>query len=304
MGKKFFLMKSQTVISSFELDLLRGLISKTVAKRNGMQYPNPSVGAMIIKDNKVISEGYHLVHGDAHAEVNALSLAGDHASGSTLLVTLEPCTHTGKTPPCVDAIIRANVSRVIWALDDPNPTTSGRAIGRLQAHNIDVVAHCIPDEARRCCPEFYSFYAHKRPYIYVKAAISLDGMIAPDAHGLTYISSSQSLMLVHQLRSYVQAICVGARTIGIDQPQLSVRMGIDVNDQPRIVILDPHNCVDMAWVERALNQGRRIVLFRSIGVEFSHALLIVDVGLTEDKRANWAHVFSVLYGLNVHGVFN
>ena len=289
-------------MSEYELDLLTTLISKTIANRNSRQYPNPSVGAMVVHGQDIIAEAYHLVHGDLHAEAEALVMAGDDARGATLLITLEPCTHFGKTPPCVDAIIKAKVSRVIWAIDDPNPKTFGKAKAILESHGIDVISNCMPDKARECIKEFYSFHALNRPYVYVKAAMSLDGMIAPHSNGLTYISSEQSLAVVHQLRSLVQAICVGANTIMVDQPRLSVRMGFSGPDQPKIVILDPHNLVDRHWVQGALDQGRSIVLFRSKGFDVQHSQLSVDLGLTDDKSSNWRHIFYVLYQMNIHGV--
>ena len=127
-------------------------------------------------------------------------------------------------------------------------------------------------------------------------------MIAPHSNGLTYISTEQSLAVVHQLRSLVQVICVGANTIAIDQPKLSVRMGIDVSEQPMIVVLDPHNSVDMNWVQGALDNGRSILLFRSKELDVHHPLLRVDDGLTIDKSNNWRYIFSVLHQMSIHGI--
>ncbi|MGA0242560.1 MAG: bifunctional diaminohydroxyphosphoribosylaminopyrimidine deaminase/5-amino-6-(5-phosphoribosylamino)uracil reductase RibD, partial [Candidatus Marinamargulisbacteria bacterium] len=163
--------------------MLNNLIQRTLELR-GTQFPNPSVGAMVIKDGTIISDGYHLVSGERHAEVVALDNAGDQACGATLLITLEPCCHDGKTPPCVDRIIASGVQRVVWAMNDPNPKMQGRAATVLVSHGLDVVAHALPAEAWPAIKEFHTFFDQQRPYIYVKTAMSLDGYIAPNTNGL------------------------------------------------------------------------------------------------------------------------
>ncbi len=280
---------------------MRELIQRTIDRR-GTQYPNPAVGAMVIKEDRLISEGYHLVSGEPHAEVKALVLAGEHSLGATLLITLEPCTHKGQTPPCIHAIIESGVRRVIWAIDDPNPLVGGAAHGFLASHGIEVISHCMPEEGKCCLPEFHTYHALERPFVYVKAAVSLDGMIAPNSDGLHYISSPESLALVQQLRSNVQAICIGANTINVDQPRLSVRLERCIDFQPMIVIIDPKNVVDMDWVRQALDSGRSIVLFCSQAVDMTHDHLVVHASLTDNKAANWQVVLAELYHRQVHGV--
>ncbi|MBL6722526.1 MAG: bifunctional diaminohydroxyphosphoribosylaminopyrimidine deaminase/5-amino-6-(5-phosphoribosylamino)uracil reductase RibD [Candidatus Margulisbacteria bacterium] len=289
------------IISAFEHQMLIHLIRATVQTR-GTQYPNPAVGAMVIREGQIISEAYHCSHGSHHAEVLALAQAKGRTDGATLLITLEPCTHHGKTPPCVDAIINHGIKRVVWAMDDPNPKTSQKAQAILNQHGIEVAANGLSEEAIQCCPEFHAFYAKKRPYVYVKAAISLDGMIAPNRTGLTYISSNESLNVVQHLRTWVQAIVVGAHTIAIDQPRLSIRLDRKGDIQPMIVILDPNNKVDVDWVKRALALGRTIYLFRSAPVAWTHDQLLVDTSLTKNKKHNWAHVFTMLHQQGIQGV--
>ena len=213
-----------------------------------MQYPNPAVGAMVIKDGVSISKA-HLVAGKDHAEVIALAKAKGQTRGATLLVTLEPCSHYGKTKPCVQEIIDAGIDRCIWAINDPNPDVFGKSKQILEAHHIEVYDDVAPEKGHDLIKEFYSFYSAKRPYVYVKAALSLDGYIAPNSDHLNYISSPASLNLVQELRTNVQAICVGAKTINIDQPRLSIRIDRMIDTQPLIVILDPKNYVDMDWVK-------------------------------------------------------
>jgi diaminohydroxyphosphoribosylaminopyrimidine deaminase/5-amino-6-(5-phosphoribosylamino)uracil reductase len=302
MGNKFYLMKSTPRISLDERRFLLDLLKTTESKRSGFQYPNPAVGAMVIKNNRCIGEGYHMMYGQAHAESTALSHAGSAAKGATLLVTLEPCTHTGKTSPCVDAIVRANISRVIWAIDDPNPRTSGKAAAILKKHGIDVVSNVMVSRGKNCIKEFYAFHSKKRPYVVVKAAISLDGMIAPNANKLTYISSPESLAVVHQIRAMVQAILVGAGTIASDQPRLNVRFGFETPSEPLIVILDPHNRVDISWVKRALDGGRTVLIFCSRAGSYHHSRLTWDTGLTHQKSENWKHVWRTLYHRNIQSI--
>ncbi len=298
---RYIQMKQPKKIDPFELQCLQELIDNTI-KRRGSQYPNPAVGAMVLLNGQLISEGYHLLHGEAHAEVEAIQNAGDKVRGSTLIITLEPCTHRGHTPPCVQAIIDAKIARVLWAINDPNPVIFGKAKSILEAQGIDVVDDCLPEAGRRCLPEFYNFYVKKRPFIYVKAAMSLDGMIAPNSDGLNYISSKESLHLVQQLRTYVQAICVGSNTINTDLPRLTVRIKQLKPYQPAIVILDPKNNINESWIDTALNAGRTIVLFRTAPFVLTHSNLRVHMLPMVSKSDNWKIVYDVLFEMNIHGV--
>ena len=288
-------------IRPFEFERLTYLIQKTIETR-GSQYPNPAVGAMLINHDEVISEGFHHLHGHDHAELIALKKAGNLAKGATLLITLEPCVHQGKTPPCVDAIIHSGVTRVLWAMDDPNPQVHGKAKRLLEAHSIQVHSHCLPDLALECVKEFNTFHKLSRPYVYVKAAVSLDGMIAPHSNGLTYISSQESLQVVQMLRTHIQAICVGANTVNVDQPRLSIRINQIMPFQPTIVILDPRNIIDMDWVKKMLGIGRKIMLFRSQDLSQEYEGLCVDSGLSDDKLANWKYLFQALHHQQIHGL--
>jgi diaminohydroxyphosphoribosylaminopyrimidine deaminase/5-amino-6-(5-phosphoribosylamino)uracil reductase len=285
----------------FESETLQYLIEKTIEKR-GSQYPNPAVGAAVVKNNQIISEGFHLLYGHDHAEVIAISKAGHMAQGATLLVTLEPCVHHGKTPPCVEKIVSAGIKRVIWAINDPNPRVHAKAQDILEAQSVVVIPHYFPELGAECLKEFHAFHQLNRPYVYVKAAMSLDGMIAPNGDGLNYISSPESLQLVQQLRQNVQAICVGANTINIDQPRLNIRIDQRNDFQPTIVILDPQHCVDMAWVDQSLGAGRNIILFRSDHLDNHYDRLTVISGLTSNKMANWQLVLRTLHAHHIHGL--
>lgn len=292
-------------LSDGERRYLRQLID-TTHRIKGSQFPNPGVGAMVIKDGVCIAQGVHELAGESHAEVIALDRAGKDANGATMLITLEPCCHHGKTPPCVDRIIQSNIRRVAWAIDDPSPPMMGAARAILEANGIEVIANAMVEEGRELINEFYAFHAYKRPYVYVKAAMSLDGYIAPDRSKLNYISSAQSLHLVQQLRTYVQAICVGGNTINVDQPRLSVRVPRRLDTQPMIVIFDPSQQVDMSWVNRMADNGRQILLCQrhnNAGLhEVPHTAPLQWMRLTDDKVNNWRQLMICLYNKGIQGV--
>ncbi len=205
-------------------------------KGKGNVSPNPMVGCVIVYEGKIVGQGYHEYFGGPHAEINALSMAGDKASGSTLYVTLEPCNHYGKTPPCTDAIIKAGVKRVVVATLDPNKTMHGRGLKILSRESIQVTYGVLRKQATR----FYSGYLKSRmdgkPKVIVKAAMSVDGKIATRTGDSKWISSRQSRAVVHKLRSTVDAVVVGSKTVLRDNPRLTSH-GLGRN--PVRVILDP-----------------------------------------------------------------
>lgn len=188
----------------------------------GRVAPNPMVGCVLVREGVVIGEGYHQEFGGPHAEVNAVRAAGD-ARGATCVVTLEPCAHTGQTPPCTDALIAAGVSRVVFALPDPNPRARGGA-ARLRAAGIEVVAGIGRRDAALLNAAFLWQHARPdRPYVALKLATSLDGFLADAAGKSQWISGPEARAFVHWLRAGFDAIAVGRRTAEADNPQLTVR---------------------------------------------------------------------------------
>jgi len=192
-----------------------------LAKRaEGMTSPNPIVGACIVKNGRIIGRSYHKKAGLPHAEVNALREAGQRAKGATLYVTLEPCDHFGRTPPCTDAIIKSGIRKVVIAMTDPNPINNGRGIKKLKRHGIKVVSGVLRHEAESMNKPYIKFVTKSLPYITVKVAQSLDGKIATKTGDSRWISSKDSRRYVHELRGKVDAVMVGAGTVLRDDPLL------------------------------------------------------------------------------------
>ena len=185
--------------------------------------PNPLVGAVIKRDWTLIGEGWHEKFGQAHAEVNALAQAGVNARGATAYVTLEPCCHQGKTPPCTDALIRAGVARVVFALEDPFPQVAGQGAAKLRAAGIQVEIGVCATQARRQNAAYLKLLATGRPYVHAKWAMSLDGKIATKTGDSKWISNEASRRMVHDLRGRMDGILVGIGTVLSDDPLLTAR---------------------------------------------------------------------------------
>ncbi len=200
----------------------------SIARRGeGMVEPNPMVGCVLVKDNKAIGEGWHETFGQAHAEVNAIADArsNNHSTqGCTAYVSLEPCCHTGKTPPCVDALISAKVARVVIPLSDPNPSVAGKGIEKLRAAGIEVTESACQPEALALLAPFLKVTQKGKPWIIAKWAMTVDGKIATASGDSEWISNPSSREKVHLLRSRVDAIMVGSATARADNPKLTVRL--------------------------------------------------------------------------------
>jgi len=202
----------------------------------GMTSPNPMVGAVIVKDNRIIGRGYHHRFGEKHAEINAIESAREDIAGSTLYVNLEPCCHQGKTPPCVDAVIQHNISRVVIGMFDPNPQVNGKSVEILQQHGIETTVGVL-EEASRSLNEAHTKYSTTGlPLVTVKLAQTVDGRIATSTGNSQWISSAESLNLAHQLRAASDAVMVGSGTILADDPRLTVRLVRGRN--PTRIVLD------------------------------------------------------------------
>jgi diaminohydroxyphosphoribosylaminopyrimidine deaminase/5-amino-6-(5-phosphoribosylamino)uracil reductase len=187
-------------------------------------HPNPMVGCVIVREGNIVGEGWHRQPGTPHAEVHALQEAGVLAQNSDVYVNLEPCTHTGRTPPCVDALIKANVKRVIIPFADPNPRVNGSGIERLQQAGIEVMTGVESEAAAQLNKTFLYAMQQQRPYVIAKWAMTLDGHLSMAAPHMRWITGGLARAHVHQQRAQVDAIIVGANTVRVDNPQLTARL--------------------------------------------------------------------------------
>lgn len=206
----------------------------------GQAWPNPAVGAVIIKNNEIIGEGATAKGGRPHAETIALAQAGEAARGATLYVTLEPCSHHGKTPPCTDAIIKAGISECIIACRDPNPQVNGQGIAQLKKAGINITEGICEQEARELNRGFFSVIEKNRPYIALKIATSKDEKIAQGAGIRTDITGKEARLHAQHLRAETDAILIGIGTVLADDPLLTVRIPGFEQRSPVRVLLDSH----------------------------------------------------------------
>jgi diaminohydroxyphosphoribosylaminopyrimidine deaminase/5-amino-6-(5-phosphoribosylamino)uracil reductase len=209
--------------------------------------PNPRVGCVLVKDGQVVGEGWHVRAGEAHAEVLALRAAGAAARGASAYVTLEPCSHTGRTPPCAEALIDAGVARVFCASVDPNPVVGGAGIARLRAVGIEVSVGALAGAARELNVGFFSRFERARPFVRLKLAMSLDGRTAPAGGGHAWISGEAARADVQHWRARSSAVLTGAGTVCSDDPRLDVRIDYGGRGrQPLRIVLDPELRCDRA----------------------------------------------------------
>jgi diaminohydroxyphosphoribosylaminopyrimidine deaminase/5-amino-6-(5-phosphoribosylamino)uracil reductase len=201
--------------------------------------PNPRVGCVIVAGDEVVGEGWHIRAGEAHAEAIALNQAGDRAAGSTVYVTLEPCCHQGRTPPCVDRLVQAKVRRVVYAANDPNPAVAGQGAERLRAAGVDMESGLMESESRLLNPGFFSRMIRNRPWVRSKLAVSVDGRTALANGASKWITGEAARSDVQRWRAQSTAILTGAGTVIADDPSLNVR-DPELSDarQPMRVIVD------------------------------------------------------------------
>jgi diaminohydroxyphosphoribosylaminopyrimidine deaminase/5-amino-6-(5-phosphoribosylamino)uracil reductase len=207
-------------------------------KGRGLTSPGAMVGAVIVKDGRIIGEGFYTYDGVRHAEVIALGQAGDLARGSTVYTNLEPCSHQGRTPPCAKALIEAGVSNVVTSISDPNPLVKGAGIAMLRDAGIEVESGILEQEARTLNEAFITYVLEERPFGILKIAMTLDGKIAARSGESKWITSEESRRRVHLLRHQVDALVTGSGTVLADKPQLTDRSGLPRRRPLLPVILD------------------------------------------------------------------
>ncbi|NQU11486.1 bifunctional diaminohydroxyphosphoribosylaminopyrimidine deaminase/5-amino-6-(5-phosphoribosylamino)uracil reductase RibD [bacterium] len=209
----------------------------SLARRGwGRTSPNPLVGAVVVRDGAVVGEGFHRCAGTPHAEVHALAAAGQAARGATLYVTLEPCSTTGRTPPCTEAILAAGVARVVVGCLDPNPRHVGRGVEILRERGLGVDVGVLEPACREVNEAFFCWVTHRRPFVLLKMAMTLDGRIATASGDSKWVTGEAARRHVQKLRRWGDAIMVGAETVRQDDPELTVRMPKSWPAQPRKLV--------------------------------------------------------------------
>jgi diaminohydroxyphosphoribosylaminopyrimidine deaminase/5-amino-6-(5-phosphoribosylamino)uracil reductase len=249
----------------------------------GLASPNPTVGCVIVKDGAILGEGFHQYDWKDHAEIVALKQAGERSRGATLYVTLEPCNHTGRTGPCTEAIIAAGISRVVAAMEDPNPKTHGTGFGRLRAAGIDVESGLMEAEAQLLNEAFAHWITTRKPFVTLKSALTLDGQLALPKprknRNREWITSEESRAEVHRMRHSSDALLTGIGTILADNPLLTDRSGLPRRRRLLRVILDtrlrlsPNSRIvqtsddDLLVYTSALLKSRKARKLQNAGVE-------------------------------------
>ena len=225
------------------------------AKAAGRTSPNPMVGAVIVKNGRVIAEGYHKKAGRPHGEIEALRKAGKRARGAQLFVNLEPCCHQGRTPPCTEAIIESGIKEVFVGVRDPNPLIAGKGIRRLKRAGIEVHGGLLKEECRQLNEVFVKYIETGMPFVTLNSALSLDGKIATSTGESQWITGPEARERVHRMRDQVDAILVGAGTVFKDNPRLTTRLKKGKGSNPARVILDVR--AEIPLKSKVFRQARR-----------------------------------------------
>lgn len=272
--------------------------------------PNPCVGCVIVKNGLIVGEGWHQKAGEPHAEVNALAQVGDQAEGATAYVTLEPCSHFGKTPPCKDALIGAKVSRVVVAMEDPNPLVSGNGIDALRAAGITVEVGLLNEQAEALNVGFCHRMKTGKPFVFSKIAMSMDGRTAMASGESKWITGAESRLDVHHLRGICDAVLTGVGTVIADDPQMNARDGMDSSvKQPLRLVVDsqlntPANAVILGADKNCVifysQQGLSQQLERKAALEKAGFTLVCLPAIKE--RVDLNAVFSWLAEQNINSV--
>lgn len=244
------------------------------ARGEGFTRPNPMVGAIVVRSGEAIGRGWHEKCGGPHAEVNAIrdaSAAGEKSvSGATLYVTLEPCCHTGRTPPCVDLIIASGIARLVCAMEDPNPLVAGKGIAALKAAGIEVSVGTLERESRALNRAFVKHITTGLPYVILKSAVSLDGKIATASGESKWISCEESRKDAHLLRARVSAIMTGIGTVLADDPLLSARPAGGARAQPKRIIVDTNLRIPLT--SKIVASSREIPTVIAIGARTANSV--------------------------------
>lgn len=263
----------------------------------GSTYPNPMVGCVIVHEGKIIAESWHMKAGEPHAEVNAISQLADKEilTESTLYVSLEPCAHYGKTPPCADLIIRHRIPKVIIGTIDPFSKVNGEGIRKMREAGIEVVSGVLEKECKELNKRFFKFHQEKRPYVILKWAQTADGFMAAENNEQKWITNSYSKQLVHLWRTQEQSVLVGTRTAKIDNPQLNARLW--TGNHPVRLILDKELKLDKTL--HLFDGNQRTIVFTEKQKAGEHNLEFIEVPFDSNLPQS---ILSRLFELHIQSV--
>lgn len=275
-------------------------------RAKGFTSPNPCVGAVVVKDGIVVGKGFHRAAGLAHAEVEAIDDAGPHAAGATIYVTLEPCNHFGKTPPCTQKIIQAGIKKVVVGCKDPNPDVQGGGIQYLKENGIKVISGVLENQAKTLIEDFIWYTQNdKTPFVILKCASTLDGRIATATGDSKWITNKKSRAFGHQVRHEVDAILIGSGTLHADNPSLTARIDGKRTKDPVRIILDTHLTIkeDARVLVQASDARTLIVTGPGVPKEKAariekNGAQILEVGL-KDQRLDLAELMIKLGQMSI-----
>lgn len=272
----------------------------------GKTNPNPLVGAVIVKDDSIVSEGFHEVVGGSHAEISAINNGGSSISGGTMYVNLEPCSHYGRTPPCTKAIIEAGIKKVVIAMIDPNPKVSGQGVNILKEAGIEIEVGILEKEAKTLNEIFINYVVNKKPFVIMKTAMTLDGKIATFSGSSKWITGTHSRQHVHTLRDRVAAIMVGSNTVIIDNPFLTTRLeGKRGRDAIRIIVDGKGNVPEDSNVFNP-NSKASAILATTYSIDKGKEERLAKRGVriikTEGSHVNLKLLMDELYKINIDSI--
>ena len=277
------------------------------AKGRGSTNPNPMVGAVIVKHAEIISEGYHITPGYAHAEVTALGNTGQDVRGGVLYCNLEPCSHFGRTPPCVDAIIDAGIKEVVIGMIDPNPKVAGNGVKKLREAGIKVTVGVLEEEAIKLNEIFIKYITKKQPFVILKTAMTLDGKIATRTGNSKWITGESARRKVHYVRNSVSSIMVGINTVLKDDPMLTVRVEPCMGKKWRIVV-DSKGIIPIESAIVGSTGDYPTILATTSKIDAEKERILIDKGIhiiksdIKDERVDLAGLMNELYKMEIDSI--
>ncbi len=278
-------------------------------KGEGAVNPNPLVGAVVVKNGEIVGKGYHKFYGGPHAEVYALEEAGEKALGADIYVSLEPCSHYGKTPPCVEAIIKAGIKRVIISMEDPNPLVAGRGINFLREKGVEVITGVLENEAKKLNEIFIKYITRKIPFVILKTAMTIDGKISTYTGESKWISGEESREYVHKIRNKVMGIMVGIGTVIADDPLLTTRLKEGSGKSPKAIIVDSKLRIPMeSKILETLNE-REVIIACTEGFDNEKKYILEEKGVRviitpkdKNNKVDLSHLINELGKLGIDSI--